>query len=188
MTRKRQRGSSTIEMALVGIPIIFTLISIFEMSRGMWIYNTLAYSVKVGVRLASVHGQNCINNPPGVTNNCPIYISDIANAIRLAAVGLDPATTLLTFNANDGDITYCYLGSSSTTTVTTPLGSGVGCLSLTTTLWPPAANSENQVGKQIRIDIKTRFRSALAMVFPGASSVRFAEADLGASSQDIVQF
>jgi hypothetical protein len=175
-------------MALVGIPIIFTLISIFEMSRGMWLYNTLAYSVKVGVRLASVHGQNCINNPPGVTNNCPIYISDIANAIRLAAVGLDPATTLLTFNANDGDITPCYLGSSSASSVTTPLGTAVGCLSLIGTQWPPSTNSENQVGKQIRIDIRTRFRSAIAMLFPGSKRVSFAEADLGASSQDIVQF
>jgi Flp pilus assembly protein TadG len=188
MTGKRQRGSSTIEMALVGIPIIFTLISIFEMSRGMWMYHTLAYSVKVGVRLASVHGQNCILNPPGVTNNCPKHISDIATVIRQSAVGLDPATTLLTFNANNGDITKCYMGSSSVGSVVTPLGSAVGCLSLTTTQWPPSTNSENQVGKQIRIDIRTRFRSALAMVFPGAHSVSFAEADLGATSQDIVQF
>jgi hypothetical protein len=188
MTRNRQRGSATIEMALVGIPIIFTLISIFEMSRGMWIYHTLAYSVKAGVRLASVHGENCINNPPGVTNNCPKFISDIAKVIKDAAVGLDPASTLLTFNANNGDITRCYMGSSSTSSITTPLGSGVGCLSLTTTQWPPSANSENQVGKQIRIDIRTRFRSAIAMVFPGAHSVSFAEADLGATSQDIVQF
>jgi Flp pilus assembly protein TadG len=184
----KQRGSSTIEMALVGIPIIFTLISIFEMSRGMWMYHTLAYSVKVGVRLASVHGQNCINNPPSVTNNCPKYISDIATVIRNAAVGLDPANTLLTFNASNGDITKCYLGSSSVTSVTTPLGTAVGCLSLTTTQWPPSTNSENQVGKQIRIDIRTRFRSALAMVWPGAGAVSFAEARLGATSQDIVQF
>ena len=42
MTRNRLRGSATIEMALVGIPIIFTLSSRFEMARGMWIYHTLA--------------------------------------------------------------------------------------------------------------------------------------------------
>jgi len=170
-----RRGSSTIEMALVGIPIIFTLISIFEMSRGMWMYHTLAYSVKVGVRLASVHGQNCIKDPLslGVTNDCPKYISDIAKAIKDAAVGLDPDKTLLTFNANNGDITSCY--------ITT-------CLGQTTTLWPPSANSENQVGKPIRIDIKTPFHSAIAMVFPGASPVSFAQVNLGATSQDYVQF
>jgi hypothetical protein len=63
----------------------------------------------------------------------------------------------------------------------------VGCLSLTTA-WPPNGTSENQVGKLIRIDIRTRFRSAIAMVFPGAHTVSFAEADLGATSQDYVQF
>jgi hypothetical protein len=160
-------------MALVGIPIIFTLISIFEMSRGMWIYNTLAYSVKVGVRLASVHGENCINNPPGITNNCPKTVADLARAIKDAGVGLDPDKTLLTFNANNGDITSCLI---------------TACLSQTTTQWPPSTNSENQVGKQIRIDIKTPFHSAIAMIFPGASPVSFAQVNLGASSEDIVQF
>jgi hypothetical protein len=174
-------------MALVGIPIIFTLISIFEMSRGMWIYHTPAYSVKAGVRLASVHGQNCINNPPGVTNNCPKSISDIAKVVRDAAVGLDPATTLLTFRSATSAPVPCYMGSSSASNVTTILGTGVGCQSLTTP-WPPNGTSENQVGKLIRIDIRTRFRSAIAMVFPGAHTVSFAEADLGATSQDYVQF
>jgi len=173
MIRNRRSGSSTIEMALVGIPIIFTLISIFEMSRGMWIYNTLAYSVKVGVRLASVHGENCINNPPGITNNCPKTVADLARAIKDAGVGLDPDKTLLTFNANNGDITSCLI---------------TACLSQTTTQWPPSTNSENQVGKQIRIDIKTPFHSAIAMIFPGASPVSFAQVNLGASSEDIVQF
>lgn len=188
MTRKWQRGSATIEMALVGIPIIFTVISIFEMSRGMWIYHTLAYSVKAGVRLASVHGENCINNPPGVTNNCPISIKEIANAIHLAAVGLDPATTLLTFRSATSAPVTCYMGSSSASNVTTILGTGVGCGSLTTP-WPPGPPTfENQVGKQIRIDIKTPFHSAIAMVFPGASPVSFAQVNLGATSEDIVQF
>jgi hypothetical protein len=175
-------------MALVGIPIIFTLISIFEISRGMWMYHTLAYSVKVGVRLASVHGQNCINKPPGVTNNCPKTISDIATAIRNAAVGLDPQNTLLTFISSTSAPVPCYMGSSSASNITTPLGTAVGCLSLNTTAWPPDATSENQVGKQIRIDIRTRFRSAIAMIWPGAAPISFAEADLGARSMDIVQF
>ncbi len=187
MRRNRRWGASTIEMTLVGIPIIFTLISIFEMSRGMWMYHTMAYAVKAGVRFASVHGINCIYAPPGVTNNCPEYIANIAQQIQNNAVGLDPNNTLLTFNAS-GDITSCYLGSSSSSSISTPLGSGPGCLSLTTTLWPPATSTENAVGKPIRIDIRTRFRSALAMFWPGSAPVSFAEADLGASSTDFVQF
>ena len=89
------------EFTFVGIPIIFVLISIFEVSRGMWIYHTLAYSVKVGVRYASVHGINCIGstvnstlqNPNDCAVNmgaCPTLQGTIAYVIRQAAVGLDP--------------------------------------------------------------------------------------------------
>jgi hypothetical protein len=174
-------------MTLVGIPLIFTLISTFEISRGMWVYHTLAYSVKEGVRFGIVHGVNCINNPPGVTNNCPKNISDVATVIQTAAVGLDPNRTLLVLTTG-ADVTSCYLGSSSATNITGTFGSQVGCLSLTTTQWPPSNNNENAVGKQVRIDIRTPFNSALAMLWPGSHQVTFAEADLGASSTDSIQF
>jgi hypothetical protein len=48
-TRKqRQRGSAMIEFTLVGIPMIFLLISIFEISRAMWNYHTLAFAIREG--------------------------------------------------------------------------------------------------------------------------------------------
>jgi hypothetical protein len=181
----KRRGSATIEMTLVGIPMIFTLISIFEISRGMWVYHTLAYSVKEGVRFGVVHGVNCINKPPGVTNNCPKNVSDVANVIKDAAVGLDADKTLLTLSTS-GDVTRCYLGSSSGTNIAGPFGSHVGCLSLTGTQWPP--DGDNAVGQQIQIDIRTPFRSAIAILWPGSHQVSFAEADLGASSTDSIQF
>ena len=59
--RRSRAGQAMVEFTFVGIPLMFTLISIFEVSRGMWIYHTLAYSVKNGVRFASVHGINCVN-------------------------------------------------------------------------------------------------------------------------------
>lgn len=62
----RRGGNAMIEFVLVGIPLIFVLISIFEMARGMWLYHTLAYSVKEGVRYTIVHGQNCATAP----NSC----------------------------------------------------------------------------------------------------------------------
>jgi hypothetical protein len=40
----RTRGASSLEFALVGIPILFVLISSFEM------YHTLAYAIKEGSR------------------------------------------------------------------------------------------------------------------------------------------
>jgi Flp pilus assembly protein TadG len=82
----RRIGSATLEMTLVGIPIIFILISTFEMARGMWIYHTLSYAVKEGTRYAMVHGVDCSTAP----NNCPVTFAQIAGKIRTAAAGLDP--------------------------------------------------------------------------------------------------
>src|SRR5215831_11346653 len=45
MRRQFQRGATTVEMTLVGIPLMFVLVSIFEMSRGMWVYHTVANAV-----------------------------------------------------------------------------------------------------------------------------------------------
>jgi len=175
--REKRLGQTLVEFTFVGIPLIFVLISIFEISRGMWIYHTLAYSVKVGIRYASVHGVNCVNNA-GNPNTCTVNIGpysapgggalpSIAYVIRQAAVGLDPDKTTLTFNAN-GSVTTCIMSA------------------CTATQWP--ADPNNAVGKPIRIDIATPFNSALAMLWPGASPVKFSAGSLGASSQDYVQF
>ena len=180
--RRKRLGQTLVEFTFVGIPIIFTLISIFEVSRGMWIYHTLAYSAKVGVRYASVHGINCLsatNNPNSCTVNMgPVAapsagaLPSIAYVIREAAVGLDPAKTTLTFIDASGTPFTCTLAN----------GSCAG------SSWPTADGTSNAVGQPIRIDITTPFNSAIAMLWPGAKVVRFASGTLGATSQDYVQF
>lgn len=195
MIGRSRRGATTVEMTLVGIPMIFVLISIFEISRGMWMYHTLSYAVKDGVRFAIVHGINCVTITDPVTgnttnpNNCPTTIAQVAGIIQKAAVGVDPGSTELVFTLNDGTSTKCYMGSSSSNAASGPYGGLVGCLSLTTT-WPPddGNGTYNGVGKLIRIDIKTPFHSALAMFWPGSKPVGFAAADFGASSLDSIQF
>ena len=56
---KGRRGAVTLEFTLVGIPLLFTLISTVEMSRGMWMYQTQAYAISQGVRYLVVHGADC---------------------------------------------------------------------------------------------------------------------------------
>src|SRR6266853_2478538 len=109
MTRRKQRGQSMVEFTFVGIPLLFVLISIFEVSRGMWMYHTMAYAVKVGVRYAIVHGGNCGKNG----NTCKVNLgpssdaTSIAGVIRNAGVGLVPTTTLLTFTSLAGATAAC---------------------------------------------------------------------------------
>lgn len=166
-----------LEFTFVGIPIMFLLISIFEISRGMWVYHTLSYAVKEGVRYAIVHGSDC--GPP-LTNTCTTTIAKIAQLIQDSGVGLDTgdSKTLLTFIDGVGGRTTCYLG-----------GAANPC-SAQTGVWPPTGGSPpaNQVGEIIEIDILTPFRSAIAMFWPGARGTQFGAYNLGASSSDRITF
>jgi Flp pilus assembly protein TadG len=177
-TRAKKRGAATLEMTLVGIPLIFTLVSIFEISRGMWMYHTLTYAVKEGTRYAIVHGVNCVNNPPAVLNSCQVSVSQVAQVIENAGVGLDPGATTLTFCAPS----VAAGGTCASPCTLSACQSGTN----TTTTWPPTTN--NAVGQTIEIDIKTPFNSALAMFWPGWAPVAFTKVNLGANSTDEIQF
>lgn len=167
-----ERGASTLEMTLVGIPIIFVMISIFEISRGMWMYETASHAVREGVRFAIVHGLDCKNDPPSITNSCLTTIGGVATVVRDNAVGLDPTTTQLIFTSPAPN------GAQITCTIE-------NCLA-DSTQWPPALS--NAQGVPLRIDIVTPFPSALAMFWPGGSPVAFGVINLGASSSDTIQF
>ena len=174
LSRLGRRGQSLLEFTFVGIPMIFILIGTFEISRGMWVYHTLAYSAKAGVRFASVHGENCA--PPNL-NTCTQTIAQLAQVIQDAGISLDIAKTDVSFITLNGDGTV-------NATVTCKLRAG--CQS-NNNVWPPQDGS-NQKGKLIRIDVKTPFVSAISLLWPGAGGVRFASGTLGASSSDTIQF
>jgi len=186
--RMGQRGATTIEMTFVGIPLIFILISVFEMSRGMWNYHTLAYAAKIGVRYSIVHGINCDPNS-GSLNTCTTSIAAIATQIQNASVGIDPSRTELTFTpgSTSSTSTSCYMG---TPIASPPYGALSGACSGITGTWPPSDGNGtyNGVGRQIEIDIRTPFSSALGMFWPGSKPVSFALVNLGATSQDRIQF
>ena len=174
--RSKRRGQSLIEFTFVGIPVMFVLISIFEISRGMWVYHTLTYAVKEGVRYAIVHGQNC--DPAFGGNSCQVKMGPattagtIATVIRNAGLGLDPKTTMLTFTAAGTASPACSLDATATP--------------CPATVWPPPG--KNAVGQTIRIDIVTPFRSAIAMFWPGSKPVSFAVGNLGGNSSDNIQY
>lgn len=173
MTRgHRERGGSTlIEFTLVGIPMIFILISTFELARGMWTYHTVAYAVKEGTRYASVHGINCTISP----NNCAVTIANIASVMHTAGVGLLPSQLTVTMTPAAGSATTDTLDN----------------LMTNNTAWPPATpTGTNNVGQPVTISAKYPFRSALAMFWPGARGAQRGAGlfYLPASSSDRIQF
>lgn len=164
--RIRRQGSATLEFTLVGIPLIFVLISIFEMARGAWTYHSLAHAVKEGTRFAIVHGQNAgLEQPPSHAS-----ISKVCDTIVKAAPGLLPQSLLLTFESG-------YTGGSFTH-VSGPFCAGGACAggysscsanNNDTTPWPPNAgiSTDDQPGQLIRISAYYPFVSALSMFWPG---------------------
>lgn len=166
---KRERGNSLIEFTLVGIPVIFVIISVFEISRAMWTYNTMAHAVKEGVRFAVVHGESCVSNPPAITNSCAKTVGDVANRIKYTGIGIDATITTVEFTTENGTFS-CTLSS---------------CIN-DASLWPPAG--ANGIGRRIQIKVSAPFRTALGMLVPWHHPVAFAPFHVGAAASERIHF
>jgi len=156
-----------LEFTLIGIPLIFIVLSIVEISRGMWAYHTLAYAVREGVRYSAMHGKDCAS-----PNTCQVTIGQITSVIEGAAVGLDPNVVTLTFTPASGN--------ASTDTMANQAASA--------TTWPPS--TANADGQSVKISAVYPFHTFLAIFWPGdghgiADSGTFY---LPASSTEQIQF
>jgi len=145
--------------------MIFILISIFEIARGMWTYHTLAYAVREGVRYAAMHGQGC------ATNSCSATIGTIASVIKSAGVGLDTNTVQLTFTSATG--------STSPDTIKNLLTNNA--------MWPPSTS--NTPGQSVTIYARYQFRTFLAIFWAGTPPLNDSGSFyLPASSTEPIQF
>ncbi len=162
-----RNGTATIEMTLVGIPLIFVLISTVEVARGMWIYHTLAYALREGTRYTIVHGVNC-STPP---NNCAVAVKDIAAVIQNAGVGL--------YDTDNFEIEMKSPADDVSGTLTSALAD--------TTQFPSSGG--NSIGASITFSATYPFQSAIAMFWPGAGpGINFTSVTFPASSQEEIQF
>lgn len=187
--RRILRGNATIEFTLVGIPLVFVLISTIEMARGMWIYHTLAFAVKEGTRYAVARGQN---------NSTPATYRSVCNAIVQAGTGLLPEDLSLVFKSDLIGTTFTHSYGPFTADTCAPSGHNP------TDAWPPGDNLaliDNQPGQTISITGAYPFASAIAMFWPGAGpGMTFSPGTpqaacsnkfgfcLPASSQDVMQY
>jgi Flp pilus assembly protein TadG len=155
-----------VEFVLAGIPVIFVLISIFELSRGMWTYHTMAYAVREGVRYAAVHGKGCAS-----PRTCQVTIGQITSVIKAAGAGLPPSTTVVTLTPASGSASSDIMANQLTSS----------------TVWPPSA--ANAPGQNIKIRVSYPFRTFLAVFWTGAGGLNDSGVfNLGASSSAPIQF
>jgi Flp pilus assembly protein TadG len=156
-----------LEFVLVGIAMIFMLICLFEVSRGLWAYHTLAYATREGTRYASMHGVDC-----ATPNTCLVNIGQIVTSIKSAGGGFDPDHTTLTFTSQSG--------AAASDTMTN--------LASSTTKFPPSTAYGK--GETITISAVWPFRSILAILWPGAGrGLNDSQTvHLGVSSTEQIQF
>lgn len=173
---RSERGNSLIEFTLVGIPMIFILISTFEISRGMWMYTTLAHAVKEGTKYATVHGKGCTEG----LNNCASTVATIAGAIQYAGVGLLPDQLTVTMASPTRTIGPRTLGALLADTTTFP--------AYMKGVTPQDSGGDPDSGARITITATYPFQSAIAMFWPGSSPVVFGTIPIWASSQARVEF
>ena len=157
--------------------MLFMLISIFEISRGMWMYHTLAYALKQATRYAAVHGQNCAPAVNG--NSCLVQVKDIALVLLTQGGGLIPESTVNGVTTKNLNLRLCAPGSGDVETCNAPPAAapatypshtcfGNDCLT-DTTPWPPAGS--NRVGlDDVAIAGNYPFGSVLAFLWPGVRS------------------
>jgi Flp pilus assembly protein TadG len=157
-----------VEFAMVGIPLIFALVSIVSVSYAMWIYHTQTDAISRGARYVVVHGSDCT----ATGNTCTATVANIASAIAACGVGLSSSQWNVTLiSASGANNVTCH-----------PLSS---CLS-NTTVWPPSP--DNAPGTSVAISATYPFTSALSMFFPGSAPVKFRKFSLPAYSKQIIQF
>jgi len=124
LPRAGRRGNSVLEFTLVGIPMIFLLISTFEMARGMWIYPTLVNSVKMGARSASAPGRLCAAS----RHTCTVTVAQVAAQVQKGGIGPDPTQLSLTFTTQGVTPVSCFLSNcpSNSSGCPVPAGYSIG--------------------------------------------------------------
>ncbi len=172
--RRKQAGSSMLEFALCGVPLIFVWISTVQMSLGMWHYHTLQYATKAAGAYMSTHGASYV-----AAGNTAPQIKDIANVLAAAAIGLPASGVTVLFTAYKSD-------GVTTTTYSCALSS---CETDPTT-WPPTSGSYNAVGNLFEIKTEYQWQNALAMVAPGGGggAVKFSAFWLPGFTHQVILF
>ncbi len=163
MKRRKQRGNSTVEMALISIPLIFMIVGTVEVSSALWTYHTLAAAVKQGARFAAVHGAGCV----AASASCAIGAAAIQQVVRQAGVGLNPALLSLTLST---------VGSAESCSAAATCGDGA-------TPWPAAPY--NAIGLPLTVSGKYSFQWVGASLWPGQVTT---SPTLSATSTEMIQF
>ena len=93
-----RRGNTLIEFTLLGIPMIFIMVSVVSVSIDMWQFLDLPYCVEETARYVTTHGQGCSQNG----SNCLITVGNVAAFFESQTAALDPSQVNVTLTDGSG--------------------------------------------------------------------------------------
>lgn len=161
-----RRGSELLEFTLVGLPIIFIGISIFESALAMYQYQSMTVAVSVAARYAANHGAGC-ESP----NTCTVTIGNIASLIAANSPIITPSTMNVSFTDNSGTTT-CTLDVCETKTA----------------VFPSSTGNANVAGNPITISVNHTVTNPLPIFWPSTAGTDDTGYTLGANSVQVIQF
>jgi len=157
-----------LEFVLMGVPIIFLTLSVFEASLMMWQYHTMAEAVQIVGQYITAHGIDCTQNG----NTCSITVGNIASYVEQTGVGLDPSKLNIT------------LASQNSTVPCNPVNTCTG----NNTVFPPSANADNAVGADVTVKATYSMNNPITMFWPGRTTTATGVLTLGATSTQRILF
>jgi Flp pilus assembly protein TadG len=157
--RSRESGNQTLEFTLVGIPIIFLMFSIANMSFAMLTMHTMQEAVEQGGRYVVTRGSTCSSG----SNTCSATVQQIAGVIAGNAVGISQSAVNVSLIPASGTTIAC-------NPLSTCLSScGTGCNAGRANTWPPSG--ANAPGQDITITADyNNLPSPMFMMWPGPSN------------------
>ncbi|MBI2862078.1 MAG: pilus assembly protein [Chloroflexi bacterium] len=115
MVGNKSKGQALVEFALVAPIVFLVIIGVIEMSRGVYLYNTLANVAREGARAGMVIQDDSVwtvdGNRSGTYATTSPYLgtSTIVGKAAAQAVMLDPAQTTVVISAPMGTTRYLKL-------------------------------------------------------------------------------
>lgn len=102
--RRREKGSSMVELALCFLGFMLLTVGSMEFGLAVYAYNSCSYLARDASRWASVRGSQSqtattCDSTKGVADGCPANATDVQNYVLSQAVGLDNSKFTWTSNS-----------------------------------------------------------------------------------------
>jgi Flp pilus assembly protein TadG len=178
--RRREGGNQIVEFTMIGIPLLFILFGVANMSFAMLTLHTIQEACEQGARYVVTHGSTCSSGG----NTCGITVGNVASVVAAASAGVNPRQLIVTLTVCAAGVNTCPASGGVNQVSCSPLSS---CLS-NSTAWPSSSN--NTAGSyDVIVSADCTVASPIFMYWPaGGQTVKTPSSTFHAYSRQLLMF